>query len=142
MWKIETLMELAVLLCELLLCSFPNGEKFNYQLICCVVSGDMKFPIVSTSIKRSASTQLFRQLNAKIAGGHNEALIRFVLQMWHHMCQQHNILILHSETFQILNTMFSANLYLLDLPEMAKRIAVTDLCTVPVVHADAIQWDR
>lgn len=26
-WKIETLM-------ELLLCSFPNGEKFNYQLIC------------------------------------------------------------------------------------------------------------
>lgn len=53
-------MELAVLLRELLLCSFPNGEKFNYQLICCVVSSDMKFPIVSTSIKRSASAQLFR----------------------------------------------------------------------------------
>lgn len=70
-------MELAVLLRELLLWSFPNGEKFNYQLICCVVSGDMKFPIVSTSIKCSASTQLFRQLNA---GGHNEALIIFVLQ--------------------------------------------------------------
>lgn len=60
MWRIETLMELAVLLRELLLCSFPNGEKFNYQLICCVVSSDMKFPIVSTSIKRSASAQLFR----------------------------------------------------------------------------------
>lgn len=60
MWRIETLMELAVLLCELLLCSFPNGEKFNYQLICCVVSSDTKFPIVSTSIKRSASAQLFR----------------------------------------------------------------------------------
>lgn len=105
-------MELAVLLRELLLCSFPNGEKFNYQLICCVVSGDMKFPIVSTSIKRSASTQLFRQLNAKIAGGHNDALIRFVLQTWHHMCQQINILILHSETFQILNTPGSVLVYI------------------------------
>lgn len=50
-------MELAVLLRELLRCSFPNGEKFNYQLICCVVSGDTTIPTVSTSIKRSASAQ-------------------------------------------------------------------------------------
>lgn len=112
MWKIETLLELAVLLRELLLCSFPNGEKFNYQLICCVVSGDMKFPIVSTPIKCPASTQLFRQLNAKNAGGLNKALVIIVLQTWHHMCQQHNNLMLHSETFQILSTMFSTNLYL------------------------------
>ena len=60
MRRIETLMEPAVLLCELLLCSFPNGEKFNYQLICCVVSGDMKFPIVSAPIKCPALTPLSR----------------------------------------------------------------------------------
>ena len=60
MRKIETLMERGILLCELLLCSFLNGEKFNYQLICCFVSGDMKFPIVSAPIKCSALTPLFR----------------------------------------------------------------------------------
>lgn len=53
-------MDPTVLLCELLLCSFPNGEKFNYQLICCVVSGDMKFPIVPAPIICSALTPLFR----------------------------------------------------------------------------------
>lgn len=56
-WRIETLMELAVLLCQLLHCSSPNGQKFNYQLICRVVSSDMrhppKLPIVSTPIKSS-----------------------------------------------------------------------------------------
>lgn len=38
--------------------------------------------------------------------------------------EQHNVLTLHSETFQILNAMFGANLYLLNLPEIAKRISV------------------
>lgn len=35
-------MELAVLLRQLLLCSSPNGQKFNYRLICRVVSGDTR----------------------------------------------------------------------------------------------------
>lgn len=62
-------MEQASLLCELLYCSFPNGEKFNYQLICCVVSGDMKFPIVSAPINCSAMTPLFRHCECRIQVG-------------------------------------------------------------------------
>lgn len=62
-------MEQASLLCELLYCSFLNGEKFNYQLICCVVSGDMKFPIVSAPINCSAMTPLFRHCECRIQVG-------------------------------------------------------------------------
>lgn len=57
-------MELAVLLRQLLLCSSPNGQKFNYRLICRVVSGDTRHPLipptVSTPIKFPVLTLLFR----------------------------------------------------------------------------------
>lgn len=51
----------SVLLRELLLRSFPNGENFNYQLICRIVSSELKFPIVSAYIKCMALTPLFWQ---------------------------------------------------------------------------------
>lgn len=77
--KIETLMKRGILLCELLLRSFPNGEKFNYQLICCVVSGDTKFPIVSASIKCFALTPLFRHWEWEIKIGTNAFFLTFCL---------------------------------------------------------------
>lgn len=80
-------MELAVLLCELLLCFVPNGEKFNYQLICYVVSGDMKFPIVSAPIKSWAFTVFQRVKNPGRHDG-NAGLVCLLWHIWrtfHHM---------------------------------------------------------